>query len=106
MSKLQSSVEIAYTKNQHFVDLVYTAFLESQQSFYELITGKRFTLPVWITLNGDMVEDPDDLFNKSHDPQESGKASKKPDELNNIKLKFLNDFCDVLVKFDTKDTNL
>lgn len=120
MRKLQSSVEVAYIKHQNFVDLLYTAFLDAQRSIYEFITCGKYAVPVWITLIGDSNDggcavDDDDVDNKadcqsllykSSSLEKNKKTCSKKNTFNNAKLKFLNDFYDVLLKFDTKDTNL
>lgn len=111
LKKLESSIEAAYMKKENFVDLTYTAFINCQQSIYELITGGKYAKPMWLTLSGAVPEEyelgslraQDKVFSQFH---ENIKDCKTQDTLYNVKLKFLNDFCDVIMKFDTKDTNL
>lgn len=108
LNKLQSSIEMAYLKIDRFVDLTHAAFLDCQQSMYELITGGKYARPMWITLmenpkNESKYFPSENVYSHLH---ESIKPSKKQDPVNNLKLKFLSDFCEILTKFDTKNTNL
>lgn len=109
MSKLQSSVELAYIKTQNFVDLIYTAFLDTQQSIHDFITGGKYMVPLWIALIGDTsdIDDVDNISNKEVNlVGRNSKTNTKQDSVNSAKINFLNNFHDILVKFDTKDTNL
>lgn len=101
---------MAYMRKEHFVDLTYAAFVDCQQSMYELITGGKYSKPMWLTLIDDSKNEPktpimENIYNQLHD---NVKSSKNQDAaaINNLKVKFLNDFCEVLTKFDTKNTNL
>ncbi|KAK6641852.1 hypothetical protein RUM44_013570 [Polyplax serrata] len=108
MSKLQSSVELAYIKTQNFVDLIYTAFLDTQQSIHDFITGGKYMVPLWIALIGDTsdIDDVDNISNKEVNlVGRNSKTNTKQDSVNSAKINFLNNFHDILVKFDTKDTN-
>lgn len=97
MSKLQSSVELAYVKNQNFVDLIYTGFTNAQDSLYDVITSSKQKVPTWIALRQSDVNDCDVVdSNPDNDNRDN----------DSLKRKFLNEFSDVLLKFDTKDTNL
>lgn len=107
LNKLQLSIEMAYLRKEHFVDLTHAAFLDCQQSMYELITGGKYARPMWITLMDDSKSESkasvaENIHCHLHD---SIKPCKKQDPVNNLKLQFLSDFCEVLTKFDTKNTN-
>lgn len=105
LNRLQSSVEVAYLRKENFVDLIYTAFEDCQRSMYQLITGGKYARPSWLTLTDEKTE-PHRVDNICSQLQENMKTCKKQDSMQNAKLKFLNDFSEILTKFDTKDTNL
>lgn len=83
LSRLRASTERAYIHHNHFLQIMFQIWQDTQQWFLDLFTAPRIKCPVWLNITT------------------SGSKYSK-----NVAERFIKELCWLLSLADTKDTNL